>query len=173
MPQKKTFQGTPQTLFKLTLWKFAIIISEWRSYLFSKILLSYSLFWFLRLFVIKELSNRAKQWNLLISSVKMQSRAFFHDLCKELMKKETVTTITVKNTVISPYFLVWKFYGKAQFPHSFVTMARNYAETVPFHKISTPGNQVKLLDFSQWKVIKSNHLIFQQNRSIKKLIFSL
>ena len=26
---------------------------------------------------------------------------------------------TAKNTVISPDFLVWKFYGKAQFPHSF------------------------------------------------------
>ena len=26
---------------------------------------------------------------------------------------------TVKNTVISPNFLVWKFCGKAQFPHSF------------------------------------------------------
>ena len=35
-------------------------------------------------------------------------------------------TITAKNTVIS----------------------RDYAETVPFHKISTPGNQVKLRYFS-------------------------
>ena len=26
---------------------------------------------------------------------------------------------TAKNTVISPDFLVWKFCGKAQFPHSF------------------------------------------------------
>ena len=26
---------------------------------------------------------------------------------------------TVKNTVISPNFLVWKFCGKSQFPHSF------------------------------------------------------
>ena len=25
----------------------------------------------------------------------------------------------MKNTVISPNFLVWKFSGKAQFPHSF------------------------------------------------------
>ena len=43
---------------------------------------------------------------------------------------------TAKNTVIWPNFLVWKFYGKAQFPR----IARNYAETVPFYKISTPGN---------------------------------
>ena len=27
---------------------------------------------------------------------------------------------------------------------------RNYVETVPFHKISTPGNQVKLWHFTQW-----------------------
>ena len=45
-----------------------------------------------------------------------------------------------KNTEISPNFLVWKFCGKAQFSHSFGQFAQNYAETVPFHKISTPGN---------------------------------
>ena len=47
---------------------------------------------------------------------------------------------TVKNTVISPNFLMRKFCGKAQFPHSFGKITRNYAETVPFHKTSTPGN---------------------------------
>ena len=56
-----------------------------------------------------------------------------------------------KNTVISPDFLVWKFCGKAQFPHSFGRIAQNYAETVSLHKISTPGNQVKLRYFSQLK----------------------
>ena len=40
----------------------------------------------------------------------------------------------------SPNFLVWIFCGKAQFLHSFGQIARNYAETVPFHKISKPGN---------------------------------
>ena len=45
---------------------------------------------------------------------------------------------TVKNTVISPNFLVWRFCGKAQFPHSFERIAQNYAETVPFYKIPTP-----------------------------------
>ena len=44
---------------------------------------------------------------------------------------------------------MWKFCGKGQFPHSFRRFARNYAETVPFRKISTPGNQVKLRYFSQ------------------------
>ena len=49
-------------------------------------------------------------------------------------------SITAKNTVISPYILVWKFYGKAQFLHSFRRFARNYAETVPFRKISISEN---------------------------------
>ena len=39
---------------------------------------------------------------------------------------------TTKNAVISPDFLVWKFCGKAQLPHSLGRIARNYAETVPF-----------------------------------------
>ena len=56
---------------------------------------------------------------------------------------------TAKKTVILPEFLVWKFCGKAQFPHSFGRFVRNYAETVPFHKISTPGNSVKLRYFMQ------------------------
>ena len=37
--------------------------------------------------------------------------------------------VTAKNTVISPNFLVWKFYGKEQFPHSFGRIAQNYVET--------------------------------------------
>ena len=57
--------------------------------------------------------------------------------------------VTAKNTVISPNFLVWKFCGKAQLPHSFARFARNYAENEPFCKIFTPGNQVKLRYFSQ------------------------
>ena len=44
---------------------------------------------------------------------------------------------------------MWKFYGKVQFSHSFGRFARNYAETVPFHKISTQGNLVKLRYFTQ------------------------
>ena len=47
---------------------------------------------------------------------------------------------TEKNPVISPNFLVWKFCGKSQFPHSFGRFARNYGRTVPFHKIPIPGN---------------------------------
>ena len=42
---------------------------------------------------------------------------------------------------------------KGTFPHSFGGFARNYAETVPFRKISTPGNQVKSRYFSQCQKI--------------------
>ena len=38
---------------------------------------------------------------------------------------------------------------KEQFPHSFGQFAQNYAETVPFHKISTPGKYLKLGHFTQ------------------------
>ena len=47
---------------------------------------------------------------------------------------------SAKNTIISPNFLGRKFCGKEQFPHIFI-----------FHKISTPGNEVKLRYFSQWE----------------------
>ena len=60
-----------------------------------------------------------------------------------------LSTYTGKTTVISPNFLVWKFCGKAQFPRSFGRFARNFAETLSFRKISTPGNQVKLWYFLQ------------------------
>ena len=59
--------------------------------------------------------------------------------------EELVLDGTAKNAVISPDFLVWKFCGKAQFPHSF----GRFVETVSFRKVSTPGNQVKLRYFSQ------------------------
>ena len=49
---------------------------------------------------------------------------------------------TAKNIVVSPNLLVWTFCGKAQFLHSFGRFVRNYAETVPFNKISTTGNYV-------------------------------
>ena len=45
-----------------------------------------------------------------------------------------------ENTVISPNFLVCKFCRKAQVSHSFMWIARNYEQTVPFHKIYIPGN---------------------------------
>ena len=59
----------------------------------------------------------------------------------EMESQQTVSkTGTAKNNVISSTFLVWKFCGIAQFPHSFGRFARNYAKTAPFYKISTLGN---------------------------------
>ena len=62
-----------------------------------------------------------------------------------LVLRCSALSVTTQNTVISPNSLVWKFCGKAQFPHSFGRIA----ETVPFHKISIPGNQVKLRYFAR------------------------
>ena len=53
---------------------------------------------------------------------------------------ECVIYVAAKNSVISPNYLVWKFCGKAQFPHSVGQIAQNYAESVSFYKISIPGN---------------------------------
>ena len=47
-------------------------------------------------------------------------------------KSNVLLKDNAKNTAISPNFLMWKFCGKAQFPHSFGLLARNYAETKPF-----------------------------------------
>ena len=52
-----------------------------------------------------------------------------------------IRCLTASNPVISPNFMVWKFCGKAQFPHSFGRFARNYAETVPFHKF--PHHEIR------------------------------
>ena len=74
----------------------------------------------------------------------------------KISKLQYITAImaytTAKNTVISPDFLVWKFWGKAQFPHSFGRFAIRgpYAKTVPFRKIPIPRNQMKLRHFSQY-----------------------
>ena len=58
----------------------------------------------------------------------------------EQPKRVCLKITTAKNPVIAPNFLMWKFCGKAQFPHSFGRIARNYAETVSCHKISTSEN---------------------------------
>ena len=63
-----------------------------------------------------------------------------------------------KKTVISSNFLGWKFCGKAQFPNSFRRFARNYPEIVPFDKIVTPVNLVKLRYFTQC-ILKNSCLI--------------
>ena len=47
---------------------------------------------------------------------------------------------TAYNIEISHNFLVRKVCGNAQFQQGFGWFARNYAETVRFHKIIKPGN---------------------------------
>ena len=49
-------------------------------------------------------------------------------------------TNSAQNTEISPNFLARKLCENAQLPQSFWIFARNSAETVRLHKISTPGN---------------------------------
>ena len=56
-------------------------------------------------------------------------------------------TPTAQNVVISPNFMVWKFCRKAQFPHSFGRIARNYAETVPFRKNAHTTKLVEITVF--------------------------
>ena len=73
-----------------------------------------------------------------------------------------------KNTVISPEFLVWKFCRKAQFRHSSGRIAQNYAESLLFQKIFTPGNQVKLRYFSQCHEAQTK---FYKRRSFKRHFF--
>ena len=48
--------------------------------------------------------------------------------------KNKIHCVTALNAVISPNFLMWKFWGKAQFPYSF-DGPKLYGD-----KISTPGN---------------------------------
>ena len=84
-------------------------------------------------------------WKLLIKNFLVIYHFLKHYQTDNLINKLTVgdnfiNKCTAQNYVISPNFLLWKLCGKAQFPHRFGRIARNYAETVPFHKISTPGN---------------------------------
>ena len=44
---------------------------------------------------------------------------------------------------------MWNFCRNAQFPQSFGRITRKTAETVCFHKISTPGNHMKFWYFTQ------------------------
>ena len=68
---------------------------------------------------------------------------------KTTPSRETRDPVNAKNNVTPPSFLVWKFCGIAQVPQSVGRIARNCAKAVPFPKICTPGNLVKLRYFSQ------------------------
>ena len=62
---------------------------------------------------------------------------------------------TAKNTEISPIFLVWIFCETVQFLQSFGWYAQTYVETVPFYKISPPGNQMQFRYFTECCVVKT------------------
>ena len=55
-------------------------------------------------------------------------------LCRGIAR--TMTTSKVEFFVTE----VCSIYGKARFPHSFWQFGQNYSKTMPFYKISTPGN---------------------------------
>ena len=65
------------------------------------------------------------------------------------------------------------------FYHSFGQFARNSLETVSFHKISTPGNQVKLRYFRQCDahtleiIIKNNFMAESSRKALHTSQFNL
>ena len=59
---------------------------------------------------------------------------------------------TTQNKEISPSFLMWKFVKRHR-------NARNCAETVPFHKISTPGNWMSFRILRSAKLRKARNFI--------------
>ena len=70
---------------------------------------------------------------------------------------------TVKNTVISLNFLVWKLCRKTQFLHSFGRDAQNYVETMLFYKISTLEHQAKLRYFCSGSLSKMLYVLGKKN----------
>ena len=71
---------------------------------------------------------------------KVLSATFLKNMEQQTWLRTMFRVLHCINTEISPNFLVWKFYGKPQFPQSFGRIPQNSVETVPFYKISTPGN---------------------------------
>ena len=67
---------------------------------------------------------------------------------------------TAKNIVISPNFVMWKFWGKAQFQHSFGRVTRNYAEIVL---------SIKLRYFSQCRMTHFNISVAVKRRRDNKI----
>ena len=70
----------------------------------------------------KIFKKKKKKWNSI--SVSWSKKWFSTDYPFKLRKMP----------VTSPISLVWKFYGKAQFPHCFGRLAPNSGETVPSTK---------------------------------------
>ena len=55
----------------------------------------------------------------------------------------------IKHRIFLPNYLLYNFFGNAQFPQSFGQFAGNSAGTVRFQKISTSENLVKLRYITQ------------------------
>ena len=70
----------------------------------------------------KLLKNSIASLHLLYQEWKLQHIS--RESCGVLQPWLLIDHSTAKNTVISPNFLVWKFCGKAQFPHSFGRISR-------------------------------------------------
>ena len=87
----------------------------------------------------------------LLQPLEQYHSSYVHDLIWWILRP-----IIRLNIETSPNFLVWKFCGNAQFPHSFGWFIRNSTEIMPFHKISTLGNSVKLRYFMRCRKKNSN-----------------
>ena len=124
---------------------YKIIIALLKLYLIIQVFLW--VFWAAHLLSTSELVSIHWVWlmefsfGLFQNSVAPFVKIYFDRFIKLLLLlRETKILGTAKYPVISPNFLVWKICGKAQFWHSSGRFARNYAETVPFRKMSTPEN---------------------------------
>ena len=87
---------------------------------------------------------------------------------------------TAKNTVISPNFLVWKFCGKAQFPHSYgrPKLCRNCAFPQNFHTRKLSEIRVflvvkpfkfDLVELTDWSITSRNRIQFKKSSSSNNL----
>ena len=66
-------------------------------------------------------------------------------------------------------FLVSKFCGKAQLPHSFGQFFGNYAENVPFHKICTPNYGIlRMNNFEKFENLRFKNFPRIQTRTKRK-----
>lgn len=84
----------------------------------------------------------------------------------QIMPKQRMTwtkrdtySFTAKNTVISLIFVVQKFCGNAQLPHSFEQIAWNHAEIVLFQRISTRILGKITVFFTMFEVFHTFHNI--------------
>ena len=74
--------------------------------------------------------------------------------------------------IILPGLNLYQIYFIVLYFHDVIfimQLTRNYAETALFHKISTPGNQVKLRYFSQCLILRQSEAVFRVYRYLHML----